>query len=258
MTGFDASGHIAEETKHARYDAKYFVLHEKADLSHRVVAARGIFGSAVATGICGFTTAILFLFCTPDIDILFSLNAPQPFVQIYALALGRGGSVFMTIIAAIGLIMVRKLNMTCITDPAIDIPLPKKTEHIHRNRCRLPSRLRSRPRWCPSLLRLDQPSHSERLAPQRRYRHVHLRRDDPLYDLTLSSSLHVSRLCRRRPDDCGVWVDRSTETHDDTQSVQVVVLQSGKASEAVLCLRSCVQRDCVLGYDFAVCVSGYG
>ena len=53
-----------------------------------------------------FCLWILFLFCTPDLDTLFSLNAPQPFVQIYAMALGRGGSIFMTIIAVIGLIMV--------------------------------------------------------------------------------------------------------------------------------------------------------
>ncbi|KAF8659526.1 hypothetical protein AX16_001825 [Volvariella volvacea WC 439] len=88
MTGFDASGHIAEETKNAR-----------------VVAGKGILSSALATGILGFVTAILFLFCTPDLDVLFSIGAPQPFVQIYALALGRGGSIFMTIIAVIGLIL---------------------------------------------------------------------------------------------------------------------------------------------------------
>ncbi|TFK43116.1 hypothetical protein BDQ12DRAFT_596557 [Crucibulum laeve] len=88
MTGFDASGHIAEETKNAR-----------------VVAGKGILSSAIATGILGFITAILFLFCTPDLDILFSLQAPQPFVLLYAMALGKGGSVFMTIIAIIGLIL---------------------------------------------------------------------------------------------------------------------------------------------------------
>ncbi|KAH9950143.1 hypothetical protein B0H21DRAFT_889299 [Amylocystis lapponica] len=88
MIGFDASGHIAEETKNAS-----------------VVAARGILYSAIATGVLGFCTTILFLFCTPDLDTLFALEAPQPFVQIYALALGKGGGVFMTVIAAVGLIM---------------------------------------------------------------------------------------------------------------------------------------------------------
>ncbi len=90
------------------------------------VAARGIFTSAVATGGCGLAATILFLFCTPPLEVYFELYAPQPFVQvspncslppplpsanlprncqIYALALGKGGSVFMTILAVIGLIM---------------------------------------------------------------------------------------------------------------------------------------------------------
>ncbi|KAK0447939.1 hypothetical protein EV421DRAFT_1733112 [Armillaria borealis] len=92
LTGFDASGHIAEETKNAS-----------------VVAAKGILTSAAATSIFGFATTILFLFCTPDLDTLFALDAPQPFVQIYALALGRGPSIFMTIIAVLGLILASRL-----------------------------------------------------------------------------------------------------------------------------------------------------
>jgi len=88
MTGFDASGHIAEETKNAK-----------------IVAAKGILSSALATGVLGFITCILFLFCTPDLDTLFALDAPQPFVQLYALALGKKASIFMTIIAIIGLIL---------------------------------------------------------------------------------------------------------------------------------------------------------
>lgn len=73
---------------------------------YSVTAGRGILTSAVATGLLGFATAILFLFCTPDLDTVFALDAPQPFVQIYALALGKGGSIFMTVIAVVGLIMV--------------------------------------------------------------------------------------------------------------------------------------------------------
>ncbi|KAH8102840.1 amino acid permease-domain-containing protein [Cristinia sonorae] len=90
MIGFDASGHIAEETKNAS-----------------VVAGRGIMTSVVATGVLGFATTLLFLFCTPDLDVLFGPGffAPQPFVQIYALALGKGPSIFMTIIAVLGLIL---------------------------------------------------------------------------------------------------------------------------------------------------------
>jgi hypothetical protein len=57
--------------------------------------------------VLGFITTILFLFCIPDLNTFFALDAPQPFVQLYALALGKGPSIFMTIIAVIGLIMVR-------------------------------------------------------------------------------------------------------------------------------------------------------
>ena len=71
-----------------------------------VVAAKGILWSAIATGVLGFITTILFLFCTPDLDTIFSLGAPQPFVQIYALALGKKASILMTIIAVLGLVMV--------------------------------------------------------------------------------------------------------------------------------------------------------
>ncbi|KAI9448435.1 amino acid transporter [Lactarius indigo] len=88
LTGFDASGHIAEETKNAS-----------------VVAGRGILSSAIATGVLGFITVILFLFCIPDLDTFFALDAPQPFVQVYALALGKGPSIFMTAIAVLGLMM---------------------------------------------------------------------------------------------------------------------------------------------------------
>lgn len=71
------------------------------------MAGRGIITSVVATGVLGFATTLLFLFCTPDLDTLFSLDAPQPFVQLYAMALGKGGSIVMTVIAVLGLILVR-------------------------------------------------------------------------------------------------------------------------------------------------------
>jgi amino acid transporter len=46
LIGFDASGHVAEETKNAS-----------------IAAARGIFWSTVTSGIGGFIVVILFLFC---------------------------------------------------------------------------------------------------------------------------------------------------------------------------------------------------
>ena len=90
MIGFDASGHVAEETKNAR-----------------VIAAKGMLSGAILSGVLGFIMTILFLFCLPDFDTLFSLGAPQPFVQVYALALGRGASVFMTAVAVISFVLVR-------------------------------------------------------------------------------------------------------------------------------------------------------
>lgn len=72
----------------------------------RVVAAKGLLSSAVLAGVLGFATTILFLFCVPDLNTLFSLNAPQPFVLVYEMALGKVGCVFMTIIAVLGLILV--------------------------------------------------------------------------------------------------------------------------------------------------------
>ncbi|KAJ9097597.1 hypothetical protein QFC21_004631 [Naganishia friedmannii] len=88
VVGFDASGHVAEELKNAS-----------------TVAARGILLSQLVTGACAFAATILWLFCTPPLDVWFDLYAPQPFVQIYALALGKGPSVFMTILAVVGLIL---------------------------------------------------------------------------------------------------------------------------------------------------------
>jgi amino acid transporter len=89
LTGFDASGHVAEETKNAS-----------------IVAARGILSSAIATGVLSFATIILYLFCAPPIDVWLTLEAPQPFVQIYASALGKGGAIVMTIVAIVGLVLV--------------------------------------------------------------------------------------------------------------------------------------------------------
>jgi translation initiation factor 5B len=65
--------------------------------------------TALLTGIMGFLTTILLLFCIPDLDVLFALDAPQPFIQVYALALGKGPSIFMTVLGIIGLITVNTL-----------------------------------------------------------------------------------------------------------------------------------------------------
>lgn len=89
LVGFEASGHISEETKDAS-----------------ITAARGIWWSAVASALIGFPLVILFLFCLPDLDVLYNLGAPQPFVEIYAMSMGRGGHVFMNVICILGLMFV--------------------------------------------------------------------------------------------------------------------------------------------------------
>ncbi|KAK4057896.1 hypothetical protein OIO90_001115 [Microbotryomycetes sp. JL221] len=95
LTGWDAAGHIAEETKNASLQT-----------------ARGIFWSATGAGILAFPLLLLFLFCSPNIDDLFSLSAPQPFVLIYSMALGKGGQMVMTIVAIVGLIINTSLAIT--------------------------------------------------------------------------------------------------------------------------------------------------
>lgn len=89
LVGYEASGHISEETKDAS-----------------MTAARGIFFSAVASGLLGFPIVILFLFCLPSLETLYSFVAPQPFVGLYALTMGRGGHVVMNVVCILGLVFV--------------------------------------------------------------------------------------------------------------------------------------------------------
>ncbi|KDQ18634.1 hypothetical protein BOTBODRAFT_171439 [Botryobasidium botryosum FD-172 SS1] len=93
---FDAAGHIAEETE---------------DASH--VAARSIFTSVIAIGVCGFATTILFLFCAPLNSEQNStlVNSAQPFVVIYGMALGRGGATFMAVLAAIDILFSNSVSI---------------------------------------------------------------------------------------------------------------------------------------------------
>jgi amino acid transporter len=88
LVGFEAPGHISEETQNAS-----------------ITAARGIFSSAVVSAALGFPVVILFLFCMPSLETLYSFDAPQPFVGLYALTLGQGGHVFMNVICILGLIL---------------------------------------------------------------------------------------------------------------------------------------------------------
>jgi amino acid transporter len=133
LVGFEASGHISEETQNAS-----------------LTAARGIFSSAAVSAILGFPVVILFLFCLPSVDIIYNFTAPQPFVQIYALSLGRGGHIFMNIICIIGLILV--------SEPLLPIALASiesRTEYFNCRSCIVSFDMGCSPRRRSSILRLD-------------------------------------------------------------------------------------------------------
>ncbi|KAF5534101.1 amino-acid permease [Fusarium phyllophilum] len=98
LIGFDASGHVAEETKNAS-----------------VAAARGIFWSTVVSGIGGFIVVILFLFCVPDAKTLFSYGGPQPFVSVYAAILGEGGHIVMNIVCILALWFLNQNTAIAVT-----------------------------------------------------------------------------------------------------------------------------------------------
>ncbi|KAJ5730571.1 uncharacterized protein N7483_005079 [Penicillium malachiteum] len=94
LVGEDASGHVAEET-----------------VSAKKAAAKGVFWATVASAVCGLPIIILFLFCMPSIDVFYDTSAPQPFINMYALALGPRAHVVMTIISMIGAILNTSISL---------------------------------------------------------------------------------------------------------------------------------------------------
>jgi amino acid transporter len=98
LVGEDASGHVAEET-----------------VSAKKAAARGVFWSTVASSLCGFPIILLFLFCMPPIDTFYNTSAPQPFVNMYAMALGPHAHVVATIIAMIGAILNTSISLVAVS-----------------------------------------------------------------------------------------------------------------------------------------------
>jgi amino acid transporter len=137
-----------------------------------IIAGKGILTSAIATGVLGFLTTILFLFCIPDLDTFFALDAPQPFVQLYALALGKGPSVFMTIIAVIGLIMVRtrvsRISLVLIFAPS------RTVEYQYSRGGLFAAPLRRSARWRAPALTLDRTRRQQSTAEERSHGHVRL------------------------------------------------------------------------------------
>ncbi|KAJ5538680.1 hypothetical protein N7513_006624 [Penicillium frequentans] len=94
LVGEDASGHVAEET-----------------VSAKKAAAKGVFWATVASALCGFPIIILFLFCMPSIETFYNTSAPQPFTNMYALALGPHAHVVMTIVSMIGGILNTSISL---------------------------------------------------------------------------------------------------------------------------------------------------
>jgi len=168
IVGFDASGHVAEETKNAS-----------------LVAARGVFYSALASGAMGFPMVILFLFCTPNFDTLFSFDSPQPFVNLYALALGQNAQIVMNLVSIVGLVLVQKPHRIQLT-----------SEHLSCSHCSIQISLRHRSRRCPPPLWLDLPSLRRRPTPQRCQNNLGCQRRPPLHHSPLSCRFYIS--CQRR------------------------------------------------------------
>lgn len=98
LVGQDASGHVAEET-----------------VSAKKAAAKGVFWATVASALCGFPIIVLFLFCMPSIETFYNTSAPQPFINMYALALGPRAHVVMTIISMIGAILNTSISLVAVS-----------------------------------------------------------------------------------------------------------------------------------------------
>ncbi|GIK05357.1 hypothetical protein Aspvir_009464 [Aspergillus viridinutans] len=98
LVGQDASGHVAEET-----------------LTARKSAARGVFWSTVASALCGFPIIILFLFCMPPIETFYDTRVPQPFINMYAMALGHHAHAVATTVAIIGAVLNTSISLVAVS-----------------------------------------------------------------------------------------------------------------------------------------------
>lgn len=106
-------------------DAGFIFVADKLVLTcASIVVARSIFKNAIAAGASGLTIMIIFLFCSPNIKTLFTINAPQPFVFIYTMALGRGGGTAMTVITSLSTLFVSHPSPCNCRTGADDYPVP--------------------------------------------------------------------------------------------------------------------------------------
>jgi hypothetical protein len=95
LLGEDASGHVGEET-----------------ISAKKAAARGLFW---ATAVSGFPIILVFLFCMPPIETFHDTAAPQPFINMYAMALGPHEHVIATVISMIGSILNASISLVAVS-----------------------------------------------------------------------------------------------------------------------------------------------
>jgi amino acid transporter len=84
-------------------------------VSAKKAAARGVFWATVASAFCGFPIILVFLFCVPPLEIFYETSAPQPFINMYALALGPRAHVFATIVAMIGAILNTSISLVAVS-----------------------------------------------------------------------------------------------------------------------------------------------
>jgi amino acid transporter len=98
LVGEDASGHVAEET-----------------ISAKKAAAKGVFWATVASALCGLPIILVFLFCMPPLETFYNTGAPQPFINMYALALGPHAHVVATIVSMIGAILNTSISMVAVS-----------------------------------------------------------------------------------------------------------------------------------------------
>ncbi|KAJ5931570.1 hypothetical protein N7516_006059 [Penicillium verrucosum] len=85
------------------------------DVSAKKAAAKGIYWATVAFALCGFPIIILFLFCMPPIETFYNTSAPQPFINMYAMALGPHAHVVMTIVSMIGAILNTSIALVAVS-----------------------------------------------------------------------------------------------------------------------------------------------
>jgi amino acid transporter len=98
LVGQDASGHVAEET-----------------IAAKKAAAKGVFWATVASALCGFPIILVFLFCMPPIETFYDTSAPQPFINMYAMALGPHAHVVATVVAMIGGILNTSVSLVAVS-----------------------------------------------------------------------------------------------------------------------------------------------